>query len=96
MEADRRVDIDMLDKIQRRTTKLISGLRDLSFEEILNKFGQDRLRLIHVDTRTNGVLVRSHLGCAWLAILLNSVKQHVPLLQFSWKQHCNHYDIQQS
>ena len=34
-----RKDIDMLEKLQRRTTKLITGLRDLSYEEILKKCG---------------------------------------------------------
>ena len=31
--------IDMLDKIQRRTTKLIPGLRVLRYEELLNECG---------------------------------------------------------
>ncbi len=35
----RRKDIDMLDKIQRRATKLIPGLRDLSYEERLKECG---------------------------------------------------------
>ena len=34
-----RKDIDMLEKIQRRATKLIPGLRDLSYEERLNECG---------------------------------------------------------
>ena len=34
-----RKDIDMLDKIQRRATKLISGLRDLTYEERLKECG---------------------------------------------------------
>ena len=32
-----RNEIDMLEKVQRRTTKLITGLRDLSYEEILKE-----------------------------------------------------------
>ena len=34
-----RKDIDMLDKIQRRATKLIPGLRDLTYEERLKEWG---------------------------------------------------------
>ena len=34
-----RKDIDMLEKIQRRATKLIPGLRDLTYEERLNECG---------------------------------------------------------
>ena len=33
----------MLEKIQRRATKLIPGLRDLRYEERLKKFGLTRL-----------------------------------------------------
>ena len=32
-------DVDMLEKIQRRATKLIPGLRDLTYEERLNECG---------------------------------------------------------
>ena len=45
-----RKDIDMLEKIQRRVTKLIPGLRDLRYEERLKECGlttletQQRLR----------------------------------------------------
>ena len=35
-----RKDIDMLDKIQRRATKLIPGLRDLRYEERLRGFAK--------------------------------------------------------
>ena len=31
--------IDMLEKVQRRATKLIPGLRDLSYKEILKECG---------------------------------------------------------
>ena len=41
-----RKDIDMLDKIQRRATKLIPGLRDLRYEERLKECG-----LTTVETR---------------------------------------------
>ena len=34
-----RKDIDMLEQIQRRATKLIPGLRDLTYEERLNERG---------------------------------------------------------
>ena len=34
-----RKDVDMLEKIQRRATKLIPGLRDLTYEERLNECG---------------------------------------------------------
>ena len=34
-----RKDIDMLEKIQRRATKIIQGLRDLRYEELLNECG---------------------------------------------------------
>ena len=34
-----RKDIDMLDKVQRRTTKLITGLRDLSYDDRLKECG---------------------------------------------------------
>ena len=34
-----RKDIDMLDKIQRRATKLIPGLRDLTYEERVKECG---------------------------------------------------------
>ena len=34
-----RKDVDMLEKIQRRATKLISGLRDLTYEERLKECG---------------------------------------------------------
>ena len=34
-----RKDIDMLEKVQRRTTKLIQRLRDLSYEERLKECG---------------------------------------------------------
>ena len=32
-------DIDMLEKVQRRTTKLITWLRDLSYEDIMKECG---------------------------------------------------------
>ena len=38
-----RKDIDMLEKIQRRATKRISGLRDLRYEERLNECGMTTL-----------------------------------------------------
>ena len=38
-----RKDIDMFDKIQRRATKLIPGLRDLTYEERLKECGQTTL-----------------------------------------------------
>ena len=41
----------MLENIQRRTTQLISGLRDLSYEEMLKECGHDTHILIHVDSR---------------------------------------------
>ena len=41
-----RKDIDMLEKIQRRATKLIPGLRDLTYEERLKECG-----LTTLDTR---------------------------------------------
>ena len=41
-----RKDVYMLDKIQRRATKLIPGLRDLTYEERLNECG-----LTTLDTR---------------------------------------------
>ena len=34
-----RKDVDMLEKIQRRATKLIPGLRDLTYDERLNECG---------------------------------------------------------
>ena len=34
-----RKDIDMLEKVQRRTTKLITGLRDLSYDDTLKECG---------------------------------------------------------
>ena len=34
-----RKDVDMLEKIQRRATKLIPGLRDLTYEERLKEYG---------------------------------------------------------
>ena len=34
-----RKDVDMLEKIQSRATKLIPGLKDLTYEERLNEFG---------------------------------------------------------
>ena len=34
-----RKDIDMLEKVQRRTTKLITGLRDLSYDDRLKECG---------------------------------------------------------
>ena len=34
-----RKDVDMLEKVQMITTKLIPGLRDLSYEEILKECG---------------------------------------------------------
>ena len=34
-----RKDIDILEKVQRRTTKLITGLRDLSYDDILKECG---------------------------------------------------------
>ena len=37
--------IDMLEKVQRRTTKLIPGLRDLSYEEILKECGLTTLEM---------------------------------------------------
>ena len=39
-----RKDLDMLEKIQRRATKLIPGLRDLSYEERLKEFGMTTLK----------------------------------------------------
>ena len=44
-----RTDIDMLEKIQRRATKLISGLRDIRYEELLNECG-----LTTLDTKIMG------------------------------------------
>ena len=38
-----RKDIDMLEKIQRRATKFIPGLRDLTYEERLKEYGQSTL-----------------------------------------------------
>ena len=35
----------MLEKVQRRTTKLIPGLRDLSYEEILKECGLTTLEI---------------------------------------------------
>ena len=46
-----RKDVDMLDKLQRRATKLIPGLRDLTYEERLNECWLTKLetrRLIEV------------------------------------------------
>ena len=37
--TDYEKDIDMLQRIQRRETKMIPGLKDLSYEERLKKFG---------------------------------------------------------
>ena len=41
----RKNDIDMLERIQRRATKIIPGLRDLSYEERLKKGGLTTLEI---------------------------------------------------
>ena len=38
-----RKDIDILEKVQRRTTKLITGLRDLSYDDLLNPVTEDEI-----------------------------------------------------
>ena len=43
-----RKDIDMLEKIQRRATKLISGLKDLRYEERLKKMCTDNTRIAKI------------------------------------------------
>ena len=40
-----RKDIDMLEKVQRRTTKLITGLRDLSYDDRLKECGLTTLEM---------------------------------------------------
>ena len=56
MESISRKDIDMLEKIQRRATKLIPGLRDLRYEERLKECGLTTLetRQIEVFKILNG------------------------------------------
>ena len=49
METYLRKDIDMLEKVQRRTTKLITWLRDLSYEDRMKECG-----LTTLDTRRLG------------------------------------------
>ena len=39
MSEERHTSVDMLEKIQRRATKLIPGLRDLRYEERLKECG---------------------------------------------------------
>ena len=48
-----RKDIDMLEKVQRRTTKLITGLRDLSYDDRLKECGLNNTRDAKIEGGSN-------------------------------------------